>query len=93
MKTDLPNAQGINTFEAQDHSEGVLSRTLEQQTAKLSSDIWLWAALGSMGLSLACKLKGERDHSLFIGQWAAPLLLIGVYNKIVKVSGSDRVDH
>ncbi len=93
MNTDYLNAQRINTPEAQDHSEGVLARTLEQQTAKLPSDVWLWGALGSMGLSLFCRLSGNRDHSLFIGQWAAPLLLIGVYNKIVKVSGSDRVDH
>lgn len=93
MATDLRNAQGINSLEARDHCEGILARTLEQQTAKLPSDIWLWAALGAMGLSLSCRLKGERDRSLFVGQWAAPLLLIGVYNKIVKVNGSDRVHH
>jgi hypothetical protein len=28
---------------------------------------------------------------MFVGQWAAPLLLIGVYNKLVKVAGSDRI--
>jgi hypothetical protein len=93
MKTEHSNTQRLNTPEAQDHSEGCLARTLEQQTAKLPSDVWLWGALGSMGLSLAYRLSGARDQSLFIGQWAAPLLLIGVYNKIVKVGGSDRVDH
>ena len=30
--------------------------------------------------------------SLFLGQWAPTLLLLGVYNKIVKVAGSDRFD-
>ncbi len=29
--------------------------------------------------------------STFIGQWAPTLLLLGVYNKIVKVAGSDRL--
>ncbi len=93
IETHSTKAPGVNTKEAQEHSEGVVARTLERQSAKLPSDIWLWAALSSMGISLACRLKGNRDRSLFIGQWAAPLLLIGVYNKIVKVSGSDRVDH
>jgi len=26
---------------------------------------------------------------LFIGQWAAPVLLMGVYNKLVKQQGHD----
>jgi len=29
------------------------------------------------------------DIALFIGQWAAPFLLLGIYNKIVKTSGHD----
>lgn len=28
--------------------------------------------------------------ALFVGQWAAPFLLFGIYNKIVKVEGSDK---
>jgi hypothetical protein len=30
--------------------------------------------------------------SLFIGQWAPTFLLLGIYNKLVKVAGSDRVN-
>jgi len=30
----------------------------------------------------------ERD-AVFVGQWAPTFLLLGVYNKIVKVAGSD----
>jgi hypothetical protein len=78
--------------EADDHSEGVVARTIEEQTAKLPSDTFLWAAVGSMGLSLFLRLNDRKDASLFVGQWAAPLLLFGVYNKLVKVAGSDRTD-
>ena len=35
-----------NTQEAKEHSEGVVAKTIEQQTAKLPSDVFLWAALG-----------------------------------------------
>jgi hypothetical protein len=79
------------TQEAQAHSEGVVARTLEEQTAKLPSDLWLWAALGSMGVSMFLQMSGKKEESLFVGQWAAPFMLIGVYNKLVKVGGSDRV--
>ena len=32
--------------------EGTVARTIEEQTAKLPSDVFLWAAIGSMGVSL-----------------------------------------
>ncbi len=79
------------TQEAREHSEGPIAKTIEQQTAKLPSDVFLWAALGSMGASLFLKMTGNKDESLFVGQWAAPLLIFGLYNKLVKVAGSDRL--
>ncbi len=79
------------TKEVRDHEEGQLTRSMEYQVAKLPSDVWLGVALGSIGLALGLKLCGRRDDSLFVGQWAAPILLIGVYMKLVKIGGSDRV--
>jgi len=79
------------TKEAQEHSEGIVARTIEQQTAKLPSDIFLWGALGSIGVSLFFELKGNAEKSRFVGQWVSPFLLLGVYNKLVKLAGSDRV--
>ncbi len=78
------------SFDAQQHSEGVVARTIEDQTAKLPSEVFLYAAGASMIGSLALKVMGKDDYALFVGQWAAPFLLLGVYNKIVKVAGSDR---
>ncbi len=75
------------------HSEGTVARTIEQQTAKLPSDTFLWAAVGAMGASAVFQLMGKKHASLFVGDWVAPLLLFGVYNKIVKTQGSDRYDH
>jgi|GEM_PF-235428 len=72
------------------HAEGQIARTIEQQTAKLPSDVFLWAALASMGASAALRFMGKKNVSLFIGDWVSPLLLFGVYNKIVKIEGSDR---
>ncbi|MDM7921136.1 MAG: hypothetical protein QUS14_02460 [Pyrinomonadaceae bacterium] len=77
--------------EAFQHSEGKVARTIEEQTAKLPSDLFLWAAVGSIGTSLILELTGNEEKSRFVGQWVAPLLLLGVYNKLVKIGGSDRV--
>jgi hypothetical protein len=71
------------------HKEGPIARNIEEQTAKLPSDLFLWAALASMGVSLTLKCLGKKHTALFVGQWAAPFLLLGVYNKIVKLEGHD----
>jgi len=62
---------------------------IEQQTAKLPSDTFLWAALGSIGLSLTLQLTGQEKKANFVGHWAPTLLLLGIYNKMVKLHGSD----
>lgn len=69
--------------------EGAVARTIEQQTAKLPSDLFLWAALSSIGISLVMMLTGEQKKAQFIGQWAPTLLILGLYNKMVKLHGSD----
>ena len=71
------------------HKEGPIARTIEEQTAKIPSDIFLWASMGSMAVSLAYKITGKDDKALFVGQWAAPFLLLGLYNKLVKLQGHD----
>lgn len=73
-----------------DHSEGPVAKAIEKQTSKLPSDLFLWAAVGSMAASATLKCLGKDKSALFVGQWAAPFLLLGVYNKIVKVEGHDK---
>jgi hypothetical protein len=73
----------------QEHKEGKVAKIIETQTAKLPSDLFLWASLSSMAISLGFKLFKRDGESLFVGQWAAPFLLLGVYNKLVKLEGHD----
>jgi hypothetical protein len=80
-----------NNTEARRHSEGACARNIEEYTARLPSDTFLWAAGASILWSLALASAGNKHGALFVGQWVAPFLLLGVYNKIVKTSGSDRV--
>lgn len=75
----------------EEHREGPIARSIEQQTAKLPSDLFLWAAFGSIAGSLAFKMGGKNHEALFVGQWAPTFLLLGMYNKLVKLHGSEGV--
>jgi len=72
-----------------EHREGRVARSIEQQTAKLPSDAFLWSALGAIGGSLVLRLTGKAEAANFVGQWAPTLLIFGMYNKMVKLHGSD----
>jgi hypothetical protein len=72
--------------------EGTVAKTIESQTSKLPSDIFLWAGVGAMATALTLKLLKKDNIGLFFGQWAAPLLLFGLYNKLVKLEGHDQTN-
>ena len=69
-----------------------LARTIEEQAARLPSDPFLWAAIGSLGVSAALRVSGKKHASLFAGQLAPVFLLLGIYNRLVEQFGSDRYD-
>jgi hypothetical protein len=75
------------------HAEGPVARTIEKQTARIPSDVFLWAAVGSMATSATLQLMGNKHASVFVGQWAPTLLILGLYNKLVKQLGSDRTEN
>ena len=87
----VQNRRQDSRSEAVRHSEGGIAKAIEEQTAKLPSDVFLWAAGGSILWSFALKTAGKDHQSLFVGQWVAPFLILGLYNKLVKVAGSDQL--
>ncbi len=77
----------------EEHSEGTIARTIENQTAKLPSETFLIAALSAIMASALLQILGKQRISLFVGQWVPTFLLFGVYNKLVKQLGNDRLDN
>jgi hypothetical protein len=69
--------------------EDNLTAGIESQTSKLPSSTFLALAGGAIAASAALRAAGKQDWALFVGQWAAPFLLFGIYNKMVKQHGSD----
>jgi hypothetical protein len=82
----------METMFKADKKEGRIAKTIEEQTSKLPSDVFLWVSVGAMVTGLALQIARKKHTSLFIGQWVAPFLLFGIYNKLVKQQGHDKMD-
>ena len=72
-----------------EHREGQVATAIEEQTAKLPSDLFLWVGVGFMAISFGLQVAGQKKLSNFIGHWPTNILLMGLYNKIVKLEGHD----
>jgi hypothetical protein len=70
-------------------SEDRVTGAIEHVTSQAPSSLFLGLAIGSMAASAILKLLEKDDWALFVGQWAAPFLIMGNYNKMVKQHGSD----
>ncbi|TDB61884.1 hypothetical protein EZE20_18910 [Arundinibacter roseus] len=73
-----------------EHKEGPVAAAIEDYTARLPSDTFLWAALGSMAISATFKILGRDRDAVFVGQWAPSFLMLGLYNKFVKMEGFEK---
>jgi hypothetical protein len=72
----------------EEHAEDQITRMIEHQAAKLPSDLFLFAAIGAMGVAVAFELAGNSRMSRFVGMWPPAILTMGMYNKLVKVLGT-----
>ena len=80
--------EGIGV-EAREHEEGQITKMIEQYTSLIPSGFYLGLAFGAIGTSFYYKAKGRDRDAQFIGLWVAPFMLMGLYNKLVKLHGSD----
>ncbi len=64
--------------------------TVEEQTTKTPSLLFLGLAVGAMAASAALVLTGRKQLGNFVGQWAPSILIMGTYNKIAKEIGARR---
>ena len=69
--------------------EDQLTAAIEKSTSKIPSSAYLALALGAMAVSAGLQAWNRKHAAMFVGQWAAPFLILGIYNKLVKQHGSD----
>ena len=69
--------------------EDQITAAIEKVTSQVPSTIFLGAAICGIVGSIALKAAKKEHEALFVGQWVAPFLILGLYNKMVKQHGSD----
>ena len=72
--------------------EGTITVAVENRTSRIPSMAYLIGGLGALALSTGLMLCGRRRASIMVGQLASPLLIMGLYNKLVKIQGHDSYD-
>ncbi len=78
-----------NRVTAGQANEDQFTASIEQYTSQIPSSAYLAMAMASILGSVSFQLAGRKHEALFIGQWVAPFLLLGIYNKMIKQHGSD----
>lgn len=83
----------MNRFANKIPHEGLLTKRVEDVTAQVPSIGYLALAGGSLILS-ACIATFTQKRALanFVGLWVPSFMLIGIYNKLVKLEGHDSID-
>jgi hypothetical protein len=74
---------------ADTRSEGGTTKAIEHYTSRVPSGGFLALALGSIAVSGLLRLVGRKEDANFVGQWAPTILIMGLYNKLVKLHGSE----
>ena len=72
-----------------EHEEGAITKTIESVTSMVPSGTYLSLAIGAIGLAAVLHVSGRKEDSQFVGHWVPTILMLGLYNKIVKLHGSD----
>ncbi len=81
--------EGDKRVKAGEAQEGKVTAYIESYTSKIPSGFYLAAAIASIVASVSFKIAKKDHGALFVGQWVAPFLILGIYNKQVKLHGSD----
>lgn len=69
--------------------EGEFTKQVERYTAAIPSSSYLAVAVAAMAASLVFQIGGRGKWGNFLAQWVPTWLIIGLYNKMVKLEGHD----
>ncbi len=72
-----------------ERGEGTVTRAIEHYTSAAPSGLFLSLGMGCIGISALLHLMGRKHDAQFVGQWVPTILIMGLYNKLVKLEGSE----
>jgi len=64
---------------------------IEEQTIKIVSDMLFFTTIGGVVILLGLKCLRRTKDATFVGQWAAPILILCIYNKMIKQKKSFKI--
>lgn len=76
-------------FRQGQRSEDSLTTQIENVTTRVPSSTFLGLALGSIAVSAVLRALGNKNDAQFVGQWVPTILILGLYNKMVKLNSSE----
>ena len=82
----MKNSEGVKAGET---GEGAITKRIEEFTSKIPSATFLSLALASVGLSALLRMFDRKEDAQFVGHWVPTILTLGLYNKLVKLEGSE----
>ena len=82
--------ESLTSMTTERGKEGLFTKAIEQQTEKIPSGFFLTLGMSAVAASLVLKVLGQDKTANFVGLWTPTILLLGIYNKIVKTEGSER---
>ena len=80
----------LENTQLSDRTEDDFTKSIEEVTAAIPSSAYLGVAMGAVALSLMLQAGGRGKWGNFVAQWVPTILIMGLYNKLVKVGGHDR---
>ncbi len=69
--------------------EGFLTKQFDTLSARLPTGVFLSGAMAAVGFAAYLYRGGRKEEAQFVGHWAPTILLFGLYNKLVKLLGSE----
>jgi hypothetical protein len=70
-------------------AEGAVAKILETGSTRIPSAYYLWTGLGLLGASFLFKALKKKNAGAYIGELAKPLLVMGVYNKVMSYASNN----
>jgi hypothetical protein len=83
----MQDVKAKNARKNPEKREGRVATATEVQKTRIPSDIFFWATVGIMAVSVGYKMVRKGNTSGFIDRWTpAAVLLFGIYSKMAKRS-------
>ena len=86
MRESTSRVAGQATEVAQQVQDDPTPRGLMGAVEDLPATVYLWATLGSIGVSLLLRLAGKREFANFVGLWPPTIVALALMNKQLRPS-------